>query len=803
MKSSITVKEIAWKGLLLNKGRTILSILSTALSVALMIVVLVYFYSDDQWNKRRAINEIGAYHVQYAPIDVNQYEKISNNPTVKKSYFYFTANDLIVEEAKDKGLQMTVMYTDGINDGLIELGKGRAPKSGNEIVMDRWALEVLGLEPETGKKISLTLDGGKGTELFNVVGIMDTLAERKAANSGFMLVSKDFFDEYKMKHTDGAFVLFDTNYQVSGLANRLGKELGLSDSAIQINKQYTNAYETDITTFLSSGAIVLFVLIIGGVVIYNIFHIYISQKIRFFGMLKAIGATPDQLKRLVYLEGLIISICGSILGVAAGGGLSLVSIPFISKGDVESGSIRVEFTPWIIIGAFVLGIALVHVSVRAPARFVSRISEISAIRYNPAQIINRKRKQGKLPLRVSVLLLTIISFSRNRKRTIIAMLSIVLTGLLYLLASSILNSMNIDNMVGQMVQGDYKLSAVEAMRRDKNFDPLNGPFMDTIGAIEGVKDVHTEMYGTLDYNPEDAMRHLPDLMNNPPKNSYIGVDLYGYNDSLLLIAIKSLQSGKVSLEEMKTNHYVIAKTDEAHVYQVGDKIRMKPQGANQDIEFEVVGTVPSYITYKGNGSEGGLLISHQSVFQDVGIDTRLKQISITVDANQDENIAYKIKGLINGDKRIDFTSFKETFEQINGMKNQIALMAYGFIGALSLISVVNLINTTVTGILTRNHEFSMIEAVGQSRKQLRVQLILEGIAVVLAALFIIIVVGLSSGYYVVKLFQVEAEYAIYHLPLKEISILVCTYVFTQILTIVLAEKKLHARNLVERMKMAE
>ncbi|MFD1904117.1 FtsX-like permease family protein [Paenibacillus rhizoplanae] len=62
-------------------------------------------------------------------------------------------------------------------------------------------------------------------------------------------------------------------------------------------------------------------------VIYNIFNIYLSEQIRLFGMMKAIGMTPKQLRSMILTEGLIISLAGSSMGLLLGEGEARHSFP--------------------------------------------------------------------------------------------------------------------------------------------------------------------------------------------------------------------------------------------------------------------------------------------------------------------------------------------------------------------------------------------------------------------------------------------------------------------------------------------
>ena len=71
-------------------------------------------------------------------------------------------------------------------------------------------------------------------------------------------------------------------------------------------------------------AFAILALLVGGFVIFNTFSVIVAQRLRELAVLAAIGATPRQLKRSLRLEGLVLGVLGSVLGVAAGYLLTLL-----------------------------------------------------------------------------------------------------------------------------------------------------------------------------------------------------------------------------------------------------------------------------------------------------------------------------------------------------------------------------------------------------------------------------------------------------------------------------------------------
>ena len=66
---------------------------------------------------------------------------------------------------------------------------------------------------------------------------------------------------------------------------------------MEINPAY-NLFEEDSFSFTSLIVMVLFVILAGYLIIYNIFNISVKTDIRAYGLLKNVGTTGKQLKKL-------------------------------------------------------------------------------------------------------------------------------------------------------------------------------------------------------------------------------------------------------------------------------------------------------------------------------------------------------------------------------------------------------------------------------------------------------------------------------------------------------------------------
>ena len=106
---------------------------------------------------------------------------------------------------------------------------------------------------------------------------------------------------------------------------------------------------------ISLCAIVVFLIFTGYLLIYNILYISISHDVQFYGLLKTIGTTPKQIKRIVIRQVIRLCLIGIPIGIILSLLLSLGVVPFLISelGAISTDEAVVSFSPLIYIGAIV------------------------------------------------------------------------------------------------------------------------------------------------------------------------------------------------------------------------------------------------------------------------------------------------------------------------------------------------------------------------------------------------------------------------------------------------------------------
>ena len=133
------------------------------------------------------------------------------------------------------------------------------------------------------------------------------------------------------------------------------------DERVSIN----DAYQTATVSFSSmlplvAGIAVIF--IAGYLLIYNVFYISIAQDIRFYGMLKTLGPTARQIRKIVYRKAIKLSLMGIPIGLLLGWPIGRLLLPAIVNMLTEKKRVVTTVNPSIFLVAIVFSMITVLIS---------------------------------------------------------------------------------------------------------------------------------------------------------------------------------------------------------------------------------------------------------------------------------------------------------------------------------------------------------------------------------------------------------------------------------------------------------
>ena len=124
--------------------------------------------------------------------------------------------------------------------------------------------------------------------------------------------------------------------------------------------------------------IVSIALFVGGLGIMNTMYMSVSERTKEIGIMKAIGATENQILSIYLFESGILGLLGGAIGTAVGLGISEVAFYFIR--EYASMSLYASKSPSLIGTALVLSFVLGVASGYFPARKAAKLQPVEAIR---------------------------------------------------------------------------------------------------------------------------------------------------------------------------------------------------------------------------------------------------------------------------------------------------------------------------------------------------------------------------------------------------------------------------------------
>jgi putative ABC transport system permease protein len=191
-------------------------------------------------------------------------------------------------------------------------------------------------------------------------------------------------------------VLFDAPPGTSRAS--LGSNVATRSGAAQSNPLNPET----IVLALATVAMLLIALVgVGG------FTVLAQRRLRSLGMLASLGATDRHIRLVVWANGIVVGICGSLIGAALGLAAWLAYRPRLETSAHHLiGAFQL---PWLVIAvAMVLAVLATFVAASRPARSITRVPIVTALSGRPAppKQVHRSALPGVVLLVVAGLLLS-------------------------------------------------------------------------------------------------------------------------------------------------------------------------------------------------------------------------------------------------------------------------------------------------------------------------------------------------------------------------------------------------------------
>lgn len=832
------LKRFTIKNLLLNKKRSIVTIIGIILSTALICATAGLATSFQKTLINKEIDGEGSYHILLKDVPSKELDSILKNRYIGDSYKYSLMGYANLKGSKNQYkpyLKVLEFEDKALLNGGINLVKGRFPKSSNEVVISEHVLYNGRVNYKLGDKITLAignrydLEGNeinfeslsyndddvieenvvpKFTKTFTIVGVIKrpNYTYEGYADAGYTVITK-LENEADKTYTVGLITDKVKNYDrlyksITGVSSDKFHDdvkYGASVHRALLEYQGYGFGSSTLTTLVSLGFIVIVIIIISSVFsIKNSFSISVTERFKQYGMLRSVGATKKQIKRSVLFEGLCLGLVGIPLGILSGllAVFILIKIVGLILEPSLNGITFAFYINWIpILLAALLGFATIMLSALIPACKAAKISPIEAIRSsNDVKLTKKKIKAPKLIRKLFGVggVISYKSLKRSKKKYRTTVVSLVVSIAIFIGLSS-------------FIDYGFKLSSISYKNLDYNVNIYsranNGDFYNnfkTIASLDGVNKYNLSMvtYAELDKS------YLTDFGLDSSGGNGVNVTIASLSDDEFSRYVKSL-GGSVSdfedkgilvdelmfYQDNKRREGNVLKLNAGDSIKVGDKsLQIAKRASKKPMGYEM------------SFSDGGYVFVSEKTIR--SLSDKLYSGGLYIKASEPDELCHQIDELKrNNDSfnEIAYNNYDEYVRENDAMILVISIFLYGFIAVITLIGVTNIFNTITTNMALRRKEFAMLKSVGMTKKEFNRMIRLESVFYGVKSLIIGSIIGVLLSYFIHRAVVNTLETA-YMFPYKSIVIAVIFVFLIVGLTMKYSIDKINKENIIETIR---
>ncbi len=820
------IRRLSLRALSANRTRNLVAALAIALTAVLFTSLFTIAMSINEGIQQSNFRQVGGYsHGGFKYLTEEQFDTLKDHALIDqwgvRRFIGMPTeapfNKAHVEIGYSDANEARWMYCDPV--------EGRLPEEGtDEAATDTRVLSLLGIAPQIGATFTLSfdVDGHPTTQTFTLCGWWEY---DEAVTASHILIPESRADAILAQcgadpnaPADRMTGSWNLDVMLKSGSRHIAEDLNqiLADSGYQsdpskdayintgVNWGYTGAQfadSADPLLILAIAVMLLLILFTGYLIIYNVFQISVAGDIRFYGLLKAIGTTPRQLRRLIRIQALIISAVGIPLGLLLGWLIGGQLTPIIVS-RLDGVSNVVSLNPLIFIVSALFALLTVLISCRRPGRMAGKVSPVEAVRYtegNPLRRRKERRHKG-----VSLLSMAWANLGRSPGKTAVTVLSLSLAVVLLTLSVNLTNGFDMDKYVSYFTASDFLVADAG------HFQTGGGSFssemglpqsaIDDISAQEGITAsgvVYGRTSAVLEYVTENYFRQSKGLWYAPEQLDNLirltdrneeglladTAQLYGMS-SFALDHLTVLEGDLSKLREDGGNYIaaVYAEDDygnaemDSHWARLGDTVTLRyveefeyynpdtgeiygsqemiPEGANwserairyQDAEYTVVAlvTVPNALSYRYYGSDE-FILNDRTFLRDTGTDSVMYYAFDTDDEANADMEAFLQDYTEHVNPQLDYESKAIYASEFESTRSMFLLLGGVLSFIVGLVGILNFFNAILTGITSRRRELAVLQSIGMTERQVKTMLMLEGLLYTLGAAALSLLLGLSLG----------------------------------------------------------
>ena len=771
-------------------------------------------------------------HAGIKRLSWEEYEKLSSDTGIKDIGYSIIIGNAVGDDFNKMPTELR--YGDETYSELTfnTPDTGHLPEQKNEIATSRIVLDAMGLPDKVGTQMELTFttDTDTFTDTFTLCGIWDGDA---VAYRQTMLLSKKYTEQVAPVihgETDGttppvgtgyidAVMMMPTAWNIEKQALEVTSKYGL-DERVSINDAYGMA-TVSLSSMLPLVAGIAVIFIAGYLLIYNVFYISIAQDIRFYGMLKTLGTTARQIRKIVYKKAIKLSLMGIPIGLLLGWPIGRLLLPAIVNMLTDDIRIVTTVNPLIFLVAIVFSAITVFISCQKPAILAAKVSPMEALHYIEQAGGKKKQRRSK---HISTMMMAKNNLTRNKKKVMIVTLSFALSIVLLNSVYTYVTSFDFDKFVADFSLTDFTVSDTTVIN---NYAPYNTAnvsqdFISQAESLNGLEDIgNIYLWTSKQPLSDNDLARLQELsasssdianeLENYSVRQEHGVNVYGLDD--FSAEYVQVLDGELNTEQWKagTGVYVtplrMMGDGSLCLYKPGDQISVTQlDGTNKVYDVLAVVSIPSALQTPLQVDMGldYIFPTNELLGNMVSADQPAMKTIFNVDEEHQLATENWLKNYTtNTDTALDYLS-KVTLRQIfDGMINMYRLVGGALCAILALIGILNFINSMTTSILSRYREIAMLQSIGMTGRQVKQMLIYEGIGYSILGLLGSLILSVIASLTVVRMMGAELTYFTWHFTLLPVFLCIIPLILITAIVPLVCYNKISQKTVVDRLRIAE
>ena len=656
---------------------------------------------------------------------------------------------------------------------FMTLTEGRFPQGADEILLCREVFPTLSI----GDQVRFFIKSVKAAEpmerTYTVSGFYHSDAD--VPPPAVALYGEHVAEELELSVIVQFHSSFGIDRRLDAVVERLSQwETPGEERRSQINYAFVAA---DLGSLLQPGTVLLMLLVIGVLffaaflLIYNVYSIALTQDMRSFGLLKVIGMTHRQMKKLTLMQTGLIA-CGALpVGLLLGYfiGFRLLAPVFMSmSGEV----LPYRFSPIIVLLSGGLTLFTLFFSALRPLARIKKMTPIQSVSAELESKAPKKEKRREAP--ASPRSLAMAGLRRSRGRMLVTSLSAVVSVLLFILVGAFTE---IDTMIGgkQLGMFDVELGLwdggrngliPEELTKISKFVAVEPDILDSLASSDNVEETRLLRFQQID---ADITPGLAEEIRDFMAGSEYDFVRKEYQDILDCGSVKAavlsipdelcreiivsqedrLKPACYDGEELYDGRHILCISTESDGQEVYLNLRLSSGDAlssdNLSKDYRVIhlelpsglwtalGKICGRLTANSAGVEEMFFLLPESVFEREFPDAPAFTVLVNAKEGRSDALLEEVqaltegRGVGSGDTSFEYlvggklTNMKALQERLGA----IQLTGYSLCGIIFLIGLMNMVNSALTSTVLRRREFAMLETVGMTRGQLRRMMVYE------------------------------------------------------------------------------